>query len=146
MLFAGLISAAAVLRAGYEGVWPPANQPRLPTPITLANLLILLISGATLAAANRRPKLVLLTALLGAAFLAVQGYEWSRLISFGLANNAGPYAGMFYAIIATHGLHVAGGLACLLWCCRHTRAIRVCSMYWYFVVGVWPILYLLVYV
>jgi heme/copper-type cytochrome/quinol oxidase subunit 3 len=107
MLFAGLLSAAAVLRAKHEGIWPPPNQPRLPMPITLANMAVLLASGATLAIAKSKPRLLAITAALATVFLAVQGYEWSRLLSFGLGTNVGPYAGIFYALIATHALHVS---------------------------------------
>jgi len=149
MLFVGLISACALLRANYPGQWPPANQPRLPMPVTLGNTFVLLLSGAVLAIAKRRANLVALSAGLGALFLAIQGWEWSRLISFGLGENVGPYGAMFYALIGIHALHAIGGLITLLWLWRRLRANRSSSrapfMYWYFVAGVWPILYVMVY-
>lgn len=37
------------------------------------------------------------------------------LVGFGLAATAGVYAGTFYTVIASHGLHVGGGLATLPW-------------------------------
>src|SRR5205085_2530251 len=52
------------------------------------------------------------TAALGALFLAVQGYEWIRLIGFGLSLASGVYGTTFFALIGLHGLHV---LAALVW-------------------------------
>jgi cytochrome c oxidase subunit 3 len=146
MLFAGLISACALLRANYPGQWPPPNQPRLPVPITLANTLILLLSGTSLAMSRGRSRFIALTIALATTFLAIQGWEWSRLISFGIADNVGTYAAIFYALIGVHALHAIGGLIAVLWLWRQHHSSRAPYMYWYFVVGVWPILYALVYV
>jgi len=57
-------------------------------------------------------------------------------------------------LIGVHGLHVAGGLVGLLIVlARALRGVhapgestlRLCRMYWWFVVGIWPVLYRLVY-
>ena len=164
MFFAGLVSAYMVLRAGSE-VWPPLDQPRLPVVVTAVNTVVLLCSGYTMWRARRtarqglRPALtrwLVATAGLGGIFLAVQGSEWIRLVSYGLVVSSGIYGATFYTLIGCHGLHVLGGLVVLLFVLRgatrgrytarnHTPVI-VCQFYWFFVVGVWPILYLLVYV
>lgn len=153
MLFAGLISACMVLRAGSAVQWPPANQPRLPEWLTLGNLGILLASGAALAVARGKPRGIAVAAALGAVFFAVQGYEWSRILSFGIANGSGPFAGVFYGLVGTHAVHVLGGVITLTWLWRQVArgtasdgAKTASAMYWFFVVGVWPVLYLLVYV
>ena len=87
MLFGGLISIFLVLRAG-DGLWPPADQPRLPILVTAVNTLILLLSGYTIHRAGRAIRgdhgrelrqWLTATVLLGALFLAVQGVEWIRL-------------------------------------------------------------------
>ena len=99
---------------------------------------------------------LLATAILGALFLGVQGVEWVRLVRFGLTLSAGPYGATFYTLIGIHGLHVLGALLWLLvmllgaarrrFPAGRRVALELCGMYWYFVVGLWPVLFGLVYV
>lgn len=164
MFFAGLISAYIVIRSG-ETVWPPLDQPRLPVEATAFNSLVLLASGVVLFRAGKAlasrshyaktQKLVTVSILLGAFFVLFQGYEWVQLIGFGLTATASMYGGLFYIIIGTHAAHVTGALLFLI----HIRAkvspsgkdrldpavFVAASILWYFVVGVWPILYSMVY-
>lgn len=163
MFFAGLIGAYIVFRLG-SPVWPPPFQPRLPTAVTGVNTLILVASAVTMRLAlkamarakrDRSVRLLGVTALLGGIFLAVQGFEWVRLIHFGLTLSSSVYGGLFYTIIGLHGLHVAGALAWLLVVFalahrgRFTResyaGLQTCAMYWTFVVALWPVLYGIVY-
>ena len=161
MFFAGLISGFLVLRAATAG-WPPPGQPRLPAAVTALNTLVLLGSGYTMwralaAARGRRSPTgwLLVTAALGAVFVAVQGSEWAQLLQFGWRSGAETRAGTFYTVIAAHGVHVLGGLVVLLgvlWNARRGRyaagdcaAVEACQLYWSFVVAVWPVLYGLVY-
>ncbi len=163
MFFAGLVGAFLVLRLGAQ-VWPPPFQPRLPVEVTGVNTLILLASSLTgtraLRAIRRDDQEGLVaglgqTVLLGLFFLAVQGYEWARLVHFGFTVSSGVYGATFYTLIGAHGLHV---LAALIWLSvvvlmarrgrftaqRHI-GVSLCGMYWYFVVFLWPVLYVLVY-
>jgi heme/copper-type cytochrome/quinol oxidase subunit 3 len=163
MFFAGLMGAFLVFRMGSE-IWPPPFQPRLPTGVTGVNTLILLGSAATMIAAlkaNRRGERSALvrwlswTAALGATFLLVQGYEWARLIHFGLTVSSSVYGGLFYTLIGFHAAHVLGALVWLftVWIKarrgKYTQTsfvgLQTCSMYWNFVVALWPVLYGLVY-
>ena len=163
MLFVGFVAAYLVFRLGAP-VWPPPFQPRLPVEVTGVNTLILLASSLTLTRAlraNRRGDRAALvrglgqTALLGVIFLAVQGYEWARLVHFGLTVSSGAYGTTFYTLIGAHGIHV---LAAVIWLSvvlveagrgrftpRHHVGLSLCRMYWYFVVFLWPVLYTLVY-
>lgn len=163
MFFAGLIGAFLVFRLG-SSTWPPPFQPRLPVGVTGVNTVILVMSAFTIhlgLRALRRGELrrlidyLTLTAALGAIFLAIQGYEWLRLIHFGLTVSSSVYGGLFYTLIGFHGLHVFGALIWLIVVFvyakrgrfsknRHTGLVT-CSMYWTFVVALWPILYVLVY-
>ena len=89
---------------------------------------------------------------LGGIFLLVQGSEWVRLIHYGLT---GVYGGTFYTLIGCHGLHVIGALVAVLvvrraagqghYTARQHAAVTACQLFWFFVVGVWPVLYVLVY-
>ena len=163
MLFAAMISAYLVLRAGADS-WPPPGQPRLPLALTGANTVVLLLSGTTMWAALRAAHLTRTTACrrwlaatltLGTLFLVVQGTEWMRLIDYGMRISSGTYGGMFYALIGLHALHVVVAILLLglvLWRGRHGRFaaerqtdVEVCHLFWTFVVAVWPVLYGLVY-
>ncbi len=165
MFFAGLISAYIVNRAGIP-VWPPVGQPRLPIEVTAVNTAILIASAvaiflfrkniiANFNKGNKSLKLLVTTILLGGTFLAIQGTEWVRLIGYGLTTTSSLYGSFFYVIIGVHAVHVVAGLAILFYLFKAIKnsatleiaknKITVCSMYWYFVVGIWPILYMLVY-
>jgi cytochrome c oxidase subunit III len=163
MFFAGLIGAFIVFRIG-SAVWPPPFQPRLPVGITGVNTAILLCSAVTIHIAVRRvrlgalaqgTRLLAVTAALGGAFLLIQGYEWARLIHFGLTVSSSIYGGLFYTLIGFHAFHVAGALAWLIVVVVQAKqgrfsklrntGLQVCAMYWTFVVALWPILYALVY-
>lgn len=162
MFFVGLISAFIVLRA--EAIeWPPIDQPRLPVLVTGINTAILLLSGWTMHRALRAvresredlARWLTATGLLGAAFLAVQGSEWVRLIGYGLTTTSSLYGATFYTLVGVHALHVAVALVALLVTSARARqgaydagestGLACCNVYWLFVVAVWPVLYLLVY-
>jgi heme/copper-type cytochrome/quinol oxidase subunit 3 len=163
MFFAGLISAFLILRAG-SATWPPPDQPRLPSFITGINTGLLLISAFTTYLAMRaireeRQKALItwlgVTGGLGTIFLIVQGSEWMRLVQFGLTVSSSIYGGIFYAIIGSHGLHVLAAVIVLLvvlrraaqrmYSAEHHTGLELCRIYWFFVVGLWPVLYVLVY-
>ena len=154
MFFGGLISAYLVLRAG-SPTWPPAGQPRLPLLVTGINTGILIASGALVWRARILEPSRALRALawatgLGAVFLVVQGVEWARLISYGLRASSGSYGATFYTVVGAHALHVLGGVITLLvTTSRMKRGIGdlpACTLYWSFVVLLWPVLYVAVYV
>lgn len=161
MLFAGFISAYIVNRA-VAGEWPPADQPRLPVEVTAVNTFILLTSGIAIFLfgkkfnSQKRSLLFLaLTMLLGIAFVSIQGVEWVKLLGFGLTTSSSLYGAFFYTIIGAHALHAIAGLGILFYLfitlkksksfSEAKNKISVCSLYWYFVVGIWPVLYVLVY-
>jgi cytochrome c oxidase subunit III len=163
MFFAGILSAFVVFRFS-PVAWPPPGQPRLPLALTTFNTFVLLFSGFTLQLAYRALKAGKYAAFLrgleaavwsGFLFLAVQGSEWVRLIRYGLNLSSGAYGGFFYLLVGMHALHVAGGLAALFWiknrASRGTYAggnsleVELCRMYWFFVVGLWPVLFVSLY-
>jgi heme/copper-type cytochrome/quinol oxidase subunit 3 len=163
MFFGGLVSSLLILRAG-AGPWPPPGQPRLPLEVTAANTLVLLASFWTVGriravrGGGRREHVswwLTVTVVLGAAFLAVQGIEWVRLVRHGLRLSPGIYGALFATVIGSHGLHVLGGLVVLAVTWRRAQrsivtlrddTLMAVELYWRFVVMVWPILYVLVYI
>jgi cytochrome c oxidase subunit 3 len=160
MLFAGLLSAYLVLR-GRAPVWPPFGQPRLPVLVTLANTGVLLASGWAVRAAGERfdaqdiPKAaraLRLALALGAVFVLVQGAEWAALVAHGLTATQSPYGSTFAVLVGGHALHVIVAVAALAWGARELSrgelrrsGLTALSMYWTFVVALWPVLYVLVY-
>jgi cytochrome c oxidase subunit 3 len=159
MLFAGLISAFSIARASAM-FWPPPGQPRLPLEATAFNTLALLASGALLFAARRsfqrdraRARRALLASmLLGACFVAFQGVEWVRLVGQGLTLTSSTLGSFFYLIVGLHALHAVAALGVLVYVWRRMQRgwlvssqLAAAEVFWYFVVGLWPILYLVVY-
>ncbi len=159
MLFAGMISAFTIVKSSAL-VWPPPDQPRLPIEETAFNTAALLASGVALYFARRafqrnreEAKRPLLLAMgLGAFFVVFQGVEWVRLVGEGLTLTSSSMASFFYLIVGVHALHavVALGLLVQTWN-RLQRGwlassqLATAEVFWYWVVGMWPILYLVVY-
>ena len=91
------MSALLVLRVT-AAQWPPPLQPRLPIGVTGLNTLVLLTSSVAMSAASRTlasngsrvlARRLLFAGGLGAVFLLVQGYEWIRLVGYGLTVSSG---------------------------------------------------------
>lgn len=162
MLFAAFISAYMILRAGVP-VWPPWGQPRLPVATTGFNSLVLLSSAFflhrskkvfnfsdDLASAKKFYQFAMAT---GTFFVLFQGYEWVQLLAFGLTPTSSTYGGIFYLLIGAHAIHVVAGLAALIYVYTKFNlekgvakdAFTAVQAMWYFVVGLWPVLYVTVY-
>lgn len=161
MTFAGFFAAYLTFKA-VNPLLPGAIY-ELELPLPTLNTILLLVSSATFHRAglnlrranNERCRLwLMLTAVLGLAFLASQMVEYFTL-PFGLTDNL--YASTFYALTGFHGLHVTLGTLMILivwWQCR-TPSGRVSSsnhfpleaaeLYWHFVDGIWVILFVILY-
>jgi cytochrome c oxidase subunit 3 len=89
---------------------------------------------------------------LAAFFVLFQGWEWTRLLAQGLTLTSSQQGGFFYLIIGIHALHCVAAIAALSWAYRRLatgvlapstfQAVRV---FWYFVVGLRPLIYWRVY-
>lgn len=176
MLFAGLIVGYIVLRAGVPE-WPPtgAYSYHMKWPLgglqllMVCNTILLISSSFTYHAAEvviRRGGAgtlwLIFSALLGAIFLSVQGYEWHHLKEEGLwLNTFGVYGSSFFVLTGFHGLHVFIGLVMILIATFRSIFIRVKShghasgshvyeecvgLYWHFVDVVWVFLFTVLYV
>ena len=162
MLFAGFISAFTIVRNSTPpGLWPPPDQPRLPVATTAFNTAMLLASGVLLFLAHRAfarrgaagaAPLMGAAILMGGGFVLLQGVEWVRLIGQGLTLTSSQLGAFFYVIVGAHALHAAAALAVLVIGWRAMRAQRLsrsafgaAQLFWYFVVLMWPVIYLVVY-
>ena len=162
MLFAGFISAFVIVRSGASpGEWPPPGQPRLPLERTAFNTVALLLSGVALYVAGRRfrsagpqaagPWMGAALAL-GLAFVGLQGVEWVGLLRQGLTLTSSQLGSFFYVVVGTHALHALAAIVALALAWRALLAGRLTpgrmtavSLFWYFVVLVWPVIYWKVY-
>jgi heme/copper-type cytochrome/quinol oxidase subunit 3 len=162
MLFAGFVSAFAIVRdSAPVGAWPPAGQPRLPVERTAINTAALLLSGVALWLAGRAfragdrraaSRWTGAAVVLGAAFVALQGAEWRALLAQGLTLTSSQLGSFFYVIVGAHALHAIGAIAALALAWRLMAVGRLTasrfgavSLFWYFVVLAWPVIYWQVY-
>jgi heme/copper-type cytochrome/quinol oxidase subunit 3 len=161
MFFGGLISAHAIVRSQAAGqMWPPFGQPRLPVQETAVNTAALLVSGIVLVIAwfayrreSSSARIPLgLSILLGGFFVWFQGMEWAALLREGLTIQSSSYGGFFYLIVGAHALHAIGALTGLVWAWLRldkgsltSSQLATVAAFWYFVVLVWPVLYVKVY-
>lgn len=97
------------------------------------------------------------TLVLGLAFLAVEIYEFQHLIHLGAGPQRSAFLSSFFALVGTHGLHVAFGclwLGTLMIQIRkhgltgaNIRRMTCLSMFWHFLdviwIGVFTFVYLL---
>jgi len=88
---------------------------------------------------------------LAVAFLFGQLLAWRQLDSLPIFDITNPAIAFFYLITGLHALHVAGGLVALglttllVWrsgdMARATRRVKLCTTYWHFLLGVWLLLF-----
>jgi heme/copper-type cytochrome/quinol oxidase subunit 3 len=160
MFFIALISAFVVIKGSRASWAVPANV-TLPIALTAYNTLVLFASGALLwycgrqvqtGKSLREQRSTLATAILcGSFFVGLQGYEWVQLIGYGLTMKSSIFGACFFLLIGSHALHaVAGILAMLYLYVKSSKKMqladcRAVQIFWFFVVGIWPVLYGLVY-
>lgn len=100
---------------------------------------------------------LLLTILLGLAFLAGTGVEWYHLIAqHGLTIRTNLFGTTFYSLVGFHAGHVTVGLVILGILCafafagalrpEHHERAELASWYWHFVDAVWVVVFTVVYV
>ena len=161
MIFLGLFTAFMIYRAILPA-WPPEGMERLELLLPGINTLILISSsfvmhrGDTAIKKNDVAGLrfwYIITAVLGALFLAGQAYEYAHL-GFGLTTNV--FASAFYVLTGFHGLHVTVGLLLILavlwraqkpghYSDKEHFGVEAAELYWHFVDVVWIVLFTLVY-
>ena len=78
--------------------------------------------------------------------------EWVALLRQGLTLTSSPYGAFFYVIVGSHALHAVAAILAMAWAWRRLKAGQLTAaqfgaveVFWYFVVLVWPVLYLRVY-
>lgn len=127
---------------------------------------VLISSSGTMAMAvtlsmRREPRragaLMIATAVLGATFVGMQAFEWSKLIGEGVRPWGNPmgaeqFGSSFFMITGFHGLHVSAGVVYLLVVAsrvlrgRYERSgnyqiVEIAGLYWHFVDLVWVFIF-----
>jgi len=121
---------------------------------------IIVISSFTMQAAVRAAKGgrqralragMLLTTLLGVAFLVSQTLNWFALVAANLTARTNLYGFTFYMLTGLHAAHVVGGVIPLAvvtaraWRGRYSAAfhpgVQYCAIYWHFLAAVWLVLF-----
>ncbi|MGB7209949.1 MAG: heme-copper oxidase subunit III [Pyrinomonadaceae bacterium] len=162
MTFAGLIGAYVMVSTNKAAEWKPFD---LPIQLWISTILML-ISSISYHIAKRSidadaidagRKWLLVTTVLGAAFISSQLLAWLELSRRGLYLHGNPYAGFFYILTAVHVAHVLGGIVALstivLNCwngggsesdrLRRRKLARAVGWYWHFMGAIWLVLFVL---
>ncbi|OFV83450.1 MAG: hypothetical protein A2Y78_10375 [Acidobacteria bacterium RBG_13_68_16] len=160
MLFAASIVGYMVIRLR-ASAWPPPGVPRLPGALWFSTLIIVISSGtmqtAVRAVREGRQRALrlamLLTTLLGVAFLISQTLNWFALTASNLTAKTNLYGFTFYMLTGLHAAHVVGGVIPLAvvtagaWRGRYSTAfhpgVEYCAIYWHFLAVVWVVLFTL---
>ena len=163
MMFTSL-SSAYIVRYASANDWVPLAIPR----VMFVSTLLILISSVTLELARRKLKrliqpayarYLLLTVLLGLAFLASQLISWRQLAGQGIYLSSNPHSSFFYLLTGAHAVHLLGGLLALtfLWLRSQRKVTEAASVakrqattdavtiYWHFMDGLWIYLFLLLF-
>ncbi len=162
VLFAGLFAAYAVLRGEVFGGFGPAQLTDL--PYVLTETLLLLTSSFTaglalLSAQKKNLKLtslaLIITLLLGWGFLGMEAHEFIKLIGEGHGPAQTAFLSAFFALVGTHGLHVAVGSLWMLILFAHLyiqgltdaslRKLTLLTLFWHFLDIVWIFIFTFVY-
>lgn len=156
MFFSGLFAAYYTIRANSTGPWPLGNI-KLDVIQSGIFTMILLLSSFTMQKAvydlehdrRRSARLwIVITIIMGAAFLGNQIYEWTHA-TFSPSTNA--FSSMFFIMTGLHGLHVFLGLVAMAFLLIRVAGrskdpgllpvMQSISYYWHFVDIVWIALY-----
>lgn len=162
MLFGGLFAVYAGARAAHPEGFAAAGE-RTDLIMGTANTAILLTSSLTMALAVRAAKegrgiaiaaRLLATVLLGAAFLAIKGLEYSRHLRDRdalLPKPGGLFFALYFAMTGLHALHMAIGIVLLLivavlavrgrFTAQDHSPVELAGLYWHFVDMVWIFLF-----
>lgn len=164
LMFAVLFAVYGVLGQNFAA--GPGPKALFDLTLIAINTGFLLVSSITFGFAmlamvkgNQRTTLIWLsvTLLLGLAFLALEIYEFHHLIHLGAGPQRSGFLSAFFALVGTHGLHVAFGsiwlVTLMVQINRHglipanRRRMSCLSMFWHFLdviwIGVFTFVYLL---
>ncbi len=172
-IFTCFLTSYLHVRLSTTQPWPPQSEIFAlsfggdPIPLILIAIMtfILITSSGTMALAvnfgYRGDKvktfwLMFATAVLGASFVSMQMFEWSKLIEEGVRPWGNPFGApqfgaVFFMITGFHGLHVSVGVIYLLVVASKVKRghydkkgyeiVEITGLYWHFVDLVWVFIF-----
>lgn len=162
LLFGGLISTYMLYRGRVQEGPNPNSLYNI--PFTSVSSFVLLMSSLTMVLAvtaakrrdDRRTRIWLTTtALLGAAFVGAQVFEFTSFYRRGLGFTTSLFGSSFYTLTGFHGVHVTVGVIMLLSVVAillrgripgdKAEVVELIGLYWHFVDIVWIIIFTVVY-
>lgn len=164
LIFAALFATYGVLSQSYAG--GPTGADLFDLPLVALNTSFLLVSSITYGFAMlqmQQGKLsgtilwLAITGALGLGFLGLEIYEFYHLMHLGAGPQTSAFLTSFFALVGTHGLHVAFGIVWLVvllvqlrkhgLTSANRRRLFCLSMFWHFLdvvwIGVFTIVYLM---
>ena len=173
-IFTCFLTAYMTVRMTTAEPWPNPSEVfaleafGVPVPLLLIAIMtfILITSSGTMAMAvnmgyrrKRGPAalLMVVTAILGASFVGMQAFEWTKLIidegvrPWGNPMGAPQFGSAFFMITGFHGLHVSAGVVYLaivawkVWRGHYEQQgydiVEITGLYWHFVDLVWVFIF-----
>ncbi|MBZ5604855.1 MAG: cytochrome c oxidase subunit 3 [Acidobacteriia bacterium] len=139
-----------VLAYYWRSARPPFWEPiALPKTLWLSTAIIL-VSSVTFEAARRTfrrgmwrlaSQLLVVTACLGAGFLASQLTAWRELLKHGAFLAQNPHSSFFYLFTGLHAAHLLGGLVAMAMVLfgrnKRRELVDVVAYYWHFLGVLW---------
>lgn len=173
-IFSIFLTSYMNVRMSATAAWPPASEVFALTiggvyvPLLLIAIMtfVLITSSGTMAMAvnyayrgdkKKTFNLMLATALLGALFVGMQAFEWTKLIvdegirPWGNPLGAEQFGATFFMVTGFHGMHVSAGVIYLLIIANRVRKgfydkkgydiVEITGLYWHFVDLVWVFIF-----
>lgn len=173
-IFGCFLTSYMTVRMSTTAPWPNASEvfaltiggAHVPLLLIAIMTFVLISSSGTMAMAvnlaYRRNRtgtaaLMAVTAALGACFVGMQAFEWSKLIAEGVRPWANPFGAAqfgstFFMITGFHGLHVTAGVIYLLTVALKVgrgdyerrgnyQNVEIAGLYWHFVDLVWVFIF-----
>jgi cytochrome c oxidase subunit III len=173
-IFSIFLTGYMTVRLSATDAWPNPSEVfaldiaghHLPLILIAIMTFALITSSGTMAMAvnfayrgdkRRTVVLMALTALLGASFVGMQAFEWSKLIfeegvrPWGNPMGAAQFGSTFFMITGFHGLHVTAGVIYLSIVARKVgrgdyekkgyAIVEIAGLYWHFVDLVWVFIF-----
>ncbi|MFY9287896.1 MAG: heme-copper oxidase subunit III family protein [Alphaproteobacteria bacterium] len=173
-IFTCFLTSYMNVRMSTMDTWPNPSEvfalhlfgQNIPLILIAIMTFVLITSSGTMALAvnygyrrNKRNTVLLMvaTAALGATFVGMQAFEWTKLIMEGARPWENPwgapqFGSAFFMITGFHGLHVSAGVIYLLVVANRVRTgfydkrgsyemVEIAGLYWHFVDLVWVFIF-----
>jgi cytochrome c oxidase subunit 3 len=179
-IFSCFLTSYMTVRMSTSEPWPSTSElfaitlagHHIPLFLIAIMTMVLITSSGTMAMAvnmgyrkdrNKTFWLMAATAALGATFVGMQAFEWTKLIlhegvrPWGNPEGAAQFGATFFMITGFHGMHVSAGVIYLLIVATRVKRgfyekrgsnyeiVEIAGLYWHFVDLVWIFIFAFIY-